>query len=70
MYKNDRVCLPSPQISIDPPSFASATFRQRAAGAFPAASPRTFGSEDVVESRDSHCHAMVAHVCEIESFAK
>lgn len=31
---NDRVCCPSPQISISSPSLASATFRQMAAGAF------------------------------------
>ena len=36
MYMNERVCLPSPQISISclPVIFASITLRQMAAGAF------------------------------------
>src|SRR5438876_11128622 len=34
IYKNDRVWLPSPQISISPRFGASATLRQMAAGAF------------------------------------
>jgi hypothetical protein len=34
MYRNERVCSPSPQISISPPGSASATFRQIAAGTF------------------------------------
>src|SRR5580704_7857352 len=34
IYRNDRVCEPSPQISISPPDLAIATLRHIAAGAF------------------------------------
>ena len=56
MYMNERVCLPSPQISISclPESLASMTLRQMAAGAF--SRPPSPGAEravDVVEAGDA-----------------